>query len=576
MTLLDEREVLMVLFECTNGRNWAQSSGWSTDNPLSSSWYGVTVAGGHVTKLELARNGLSGAIPPSLGKLENLTHLCLNENTLEGPIPSQLGCLAKLENLSLYTNKLFGPIPSELGNLSCLTVLNLWNSNLSGRIPAKLGQLARLAQLDLSFNDLEGPIPLELSRLTNLVELDLWCNNLSGPIPSELERLVNLRKLDLNWNYLSGSIPAKLGNDARSEPHFVAKEVILDMLIYPIPCYEDMLDCDEIKKKQSSSSPALLPVRAAKIHQGDIICLSYPWRDPEHPDRDGCTLHALREFLQSTRGQRYNWVFWDYLCIPQRGGDTSKQPFKLTEQQLLNPDELPALIQADMFYHNADTLILNAVKYTERTWCVCEMVLSILNPRSTTYIVGGRVEPPGDLFERLLFAVQLLRRSTLTYELKDTCRIHDILRVFGNQLFHIFEQEPLDMKIEYIPESELRFDPPLTGLRKGHEFKLNPSQIIIDLFKRQFSTPARDTPCIQSCPTHSIVYNTGGGTKCYLCNYFSGGLSAYDTEISEVLRTAVKELKKEEGKPNRDRLEWILFILQVHEKFSAWRTSVDS
>ncbi|CAM9907232.1 unnamed protein product, partial [Chrysoparadoxa australica] len=51
----------MVLFDCTGGQNWDASSDWGTDSPLSS-WYGVTVEEGHVTKLELMRKSLSGIL----------------------------------------------------------------------------------------------------------------------------------------------------------------------------------------------------------------------------------------------------------------------------------------------------------------------------------------------------------------------------------------------------------------------------------------------------------------------------------------------------------------------------------
>ena len=46
-----------------------------------------------VEYLELSENNLSGAIPPELGSLSNLTSLYLNENRLSGAIPPELGDL---------------------------------------------------------------------------------------------------------------------------------------------------------------------------------------------------------------------------------------------------------------------------------------------------------------------------------------------------------------------------------------------------------------------------------------------------------------------------------------------------
>ena len=74
-------------------------------------------------RLSLARNYLSGPIPPELGNLASLERLSLARNYLSGPIPPELGNLASLERLSLARNDLSGPIPPELGNLASLELL---------------------------------------------------------------------------------------------------------------------------------------------------------------------------------------------------------------------------------------------------------------------------------------------------------------------------------------------------------------------------------------------------------------------------------------------------------------------
>ena len=63
----------------------------------------------------LARQGLTGPIPPTLGTLSQLRTLNLSGNSLTGPIPPALGHLARLETLDLGLNALAGPIPPELG-----------------------------------------------------------------------------------------------------------------------------------------------------------------------------------------------------------------------------------------------------------------------------------------------------------------------------------------------------------------------------------------------------------------------------------------------------------------------------
>ena len=55
-------------------QNWTDKTNWLTDSDLST-WYGVTVSNGRVTKLELKENNLTGAIPPELGNLSSLDSL---------------------------------------------------------------------------------------------------------------------------------------------------------------------------------------------------------------------------------------------------------------------------------------------------------------------------------------------------------------------------------------------------------------------------------------------------------------------------------------------------------------------
>ncbi len=260
-----DRQVLIDLYESAGGDGWLESDGWTTGAPLSS-WHGVeTDAEGYVTHLWLVYNGLTGRLPPSLGRLRRLEELVLYENRIggsippelgqlqrlerlwmsgnafEGPIPPELGRLAALEELGLQYNSLSGSIPPELGNLSSLKDMRLYgnsfsgsippelgnlrnlkrlelngrypyepNTGLSGEIPPELGNLASLEEIRLDRNQLSGEIPAELGNLDNLVRLSLFENELTGPIPPELGRLRNLEALWLGWNRFSGPIPPEL------------------------------------------------------------------------------------------------------------------------------------------------------------------------------------------------------------------------------------------------------------------------------------------------------------------------------------------------------------------------------
>ena len=153
------REVLRVLYEATDGRNWDDHSGWLTDAPLAE-WYGVGVdSAGCVVSLVLSDNGLTGPIPPDLGNLANLVQLNLSSNSLTGAIPPELGNLGNLQYLWLFDNSLTGPIPPELGDTN-LNWLWLSGNSLTGSIPAELANL-NLYRMDVSDNSLTGRIPLE-------------------------------------------------------------------------------------------------------------------------------------------------------------------------------------------------------------------------------------------------------------------------------------------------------------------------------------------------------------------------------------------------------------------------------
>ena len=186
---------------------------WSVDTAITS-WDGVKVSGSpaRVTSLVLTSEGLTGTIPPVLGRLDGLEYLRLVNNQLTGEIPAELGSLSNLQIILASDNQLTGAIPRELGGLSSLEELWLHRNDLSGEIPATLGDLSDLRDLLLSENRLSGAIPSELGDLSKLEELKLNYNQLTGEIPAALAGLGNLHDLLLSNNLLTGCIPPALRN----------------------------------------------------------------------------------------------------------------------------------------------------------------------------------------------------------------------------------------------------------------------------------------------------------------------------------------------------------------------------
>ena len=221
-----ERDVLLALWEATNGPRWSRRMHWLSVEPLGR-WDGVeTNEAGRVTALRLWLNRLAGVIPPELGELSELTILHLERNRLARSIPSTLGNLARLQDLRLSENQLMGSIPPELGALSGLESLSLSRNDLTGSVPEELGGLSVLTTLDLSENRLEGPIPGQLGQLRRLERLDVSRNDLSGSIPGDFGSLSSLTSLRLGENELSGSIPSSLGDLSNLEELIVSRNAL--------------------------------------------------------------------------------------------------------------------------------------------------------------------------------------------------------------------------------------------------------------------------------------------------------------------------------------------------------------
>ncbi|MEO1032277.1 MAG: immunoglobulin domain-containing protein [Bacteroidota bacterium] len=206
-----ERQALIDFYNSTNGSGWTDNTNWNTSAPVCD-WYGVNVSNGHVNKIQLSNNNLSGTIPSSIEDLTQLDELFLFLNNITGAIPTEIGNLSNLVELNLTSNDLSGPIPSTIGNLNNLEFLNLGSNDLIGNIPSSFSNLSSIKVLSLNSNDLSGTIPSFIWSLTTLEVIQLGVNNFSGTISTSVSNLTNLQTFSITANNFSGTIPTVFGS----------------------------------------------------------------------------------------------------------------------------------------------------------------------------------------------------------------------------------------------------------------------------------------------------------------------------------------------------------------------------
>lgn len=211
-----EFDALVALYNSTNGDSWTDNSNWNistgTKDDVTNDWFGITVANGHVTTIQLYDNNLVGTLPSNIGDFPQLRIITLLNNKLSGSIPAEIGNLTSLTYLHLATNELSGSIPASIGNLSNLSQIYLTQNQLTGSIPVEISNLTNLTRLSLNYNLLSGTIPTEIGNLTELNNLQLGSNSLTGSIPTSLGNLTKLESLGLSHNSLTGTIPSSIGN----------------------------------------------------------------------------------------------------------------------------------------------------------------------------------------------------------------------------------------------------------------------------------------------------------------------------------------------------------------------------
>ncbi|QKX05217.1 hypothetical protein HN014_09900 [Aquimarina sp. TRL1] len=207
-----EKQALLDFYTATDGANWkntrANNKAWKSDIPICD-WHGVTVANGHVTRINLPNNNLNGEVPSSISNLTKLSYLALNTNRVS-KLPETIGNLSELRTLALVRNNLT-TLPNGIVNLPRIESL-IFSTNGLSSLPAGINKLTTLKGLNLTQNKFSGNIPEEIFELVNLQTLTMRQNKLSGVISPKIGALKRLNHIDIGFNNFTGAIPKEIQN----------------------------------------------------------------------------------------------------------------------------------------------------------------------------------------------------------------------------------------------------------------------------------------------------------------------------------------------------------------------------
>lgn len=221
---VDERAILLELYEATGGHAWNENFGWAENEFDICSWHGVICDGddlehaarrtkensdGVVLGLKLDKNFVTGRTPSSLWKLPSLVYADFSRNPHLDV--NFVGLDQNNSTSPLKTVKVRDTGTTSIVGLSfaseTLEVLEMSQNAFNSQIPNDLYSLTRLTSLHAAESGLLGSLPDDIHRLSMLEELNLYNNGLTGTIPDDFSRLTRLRHLTLSHNQFHGALP---------------------------------------------------------------------------------------------------------------------------------------------------------------------------------------------------------------------------------------------------------------------------------------------------------------------------------------------------------------------------------
>ena len=198
-----EADALVWLYQNSGGASWTNDTNWLV-YPTVGDWQGITVAGGHVTAVNLGNNNLTGNIGEwQIQDLPALIALDISQDAVAGNIGGW-DLPSTLTDISLYSTDLTGDV-GRWTLPSGLTELRLSGSDVSGDVSGWTLP-AGLQYLYLQNTDVSGDIG-EWTLNAALVDLFAYTSSVSGDI-SGWTLPATLEDLRLYGTTVSGDISA--------------------------------------------------------------------------------------------------------------------------------------------------------------------------------------------------------------------------------------------------------------------------------------------------------------------------------------------------------------------------------
>jgi Leucine-rich repeat (LRR) protein len=165
-----------------------------------------------ITFLDGVLNQLTGTIPKCFEQISTWKYLYLQNNLLSGSLLESFNWtqLHKLQTLSLYSNFITGSIPDSLAKIDQLTNLLLQFNQLTGTVPSGFQSLTELSSLLLQGNQLHGRLETLMTRgsFRSITQMDLSNNGFTGSLPNDFfETATKLTDLAMAANCFEGSLP---------------------------------------------------------------------------------------------------------------------------------------------------------------------------------------------------------------------------------------------------------------------------------------------------------------------------------------------------------------------------------